>query len=168
MNLGLPRDVSISTKSSFLPPVGKQDTVEINATTVNSIDSIDRLNESLEVWRTSTIHDRDEIALKSVRFLQQNLDEMDMQTVMDHQLNRLCCNVDEVIILVRSTLSNPSGKKLAIPKKRELLSLSLVDVAFHLLLRSTQKQLYGFDDIDDPMKLIRLIRLIISHSFHYR
>ena len=147
MNFGPSRDVSISTKSSFLSPVGKQEMVEMSANRIDTIDAIDRLNESLEQWRTSTIHDRDELVLKSVRCLQQYLDEMDMDTVMEHELNRLCCNVDEVIILVRSILSKPSGKTPALPKKQELLSLSLVDVSLRLLLRSTQKQLYVFDDL---------------------
>ena len=105
-------------------------------------DIIDRLNMALEQWRTSTIHDRDEQVLKIVTSLHHQVDQMDYNTMLETDLIRLCSNVDEVIISVRSALANPSSVMKVLPGQQDILSLSLVDLELHLLLRSKQKQLY--------------------------
>ena len=107
-------------------------------------DIIDKLNMTLEQWRTSTIHDRDEQVLKIVLAFRRQLDSFDYSTMLEADLIRLCSNVDEVIISVRSSLSNPSSILKTLPEQQDILSLSLVDLELHLILRSKQKQLYVF------------------------
>ena len=107
-----------------------------------NLDTIDHLNMVLEQWRTSTIHDRDEQVLKIVTSLHHQLDLLDHNTILETDLIRLCTNVDEVIISVRSALANPSSVMKVLPGQQDILSLSLVDLELHLLLRSKQKHLY--------------------------
>ena len=128
--------ISVHFNSQVKLPCGYESGNKKNA------DIIDQLNMALEQWRTSTIHDRDEQVFKIVTSLHQQLNSLDYSTVLETDLQRLCANVDEVVISVRSSLSSPSATMKMLPEHQDILSLSLVDLELQILLRSKQKQLY--------------------------
>lgn len=125
------------TTSSF-PSLMEGDAKE-TYTKSNSNDYLDRLCAVLEQWRSSTIHDRTEQVYAVLNEWDSHLDVGDYSVT---ELNRLCDNVDEILVSVRSSLNDMSQKERKANHSVVFLGITLVDKVLDLLSPYQNKQVY--------------------------
>lgn len=102
-------------------------------------DFLDKLCDVLEQWRSSTIHDRTEQALK---VLNERDFDLDINEYSVSELNRLCGNVDEILVSIRTSLNDMSQKGKKTNNSLIILGTTLVDKILVLLAPYNRKQVY--------------------------
>lgn len=109
---------------------------------ISGDEPLDRLCESLEQWRSSTIHDRNSLLFQSISLFSSSSSPIERDDSLP-KLKRLCCDMDEVLVVVRSSI-NEAGIQPSDLEPLVSVGLHLVDAVATSLLRSESKQLSCF------------------------